>query len=61
LAQHIEKSNVIAYLKANLPRYMIPHAVYKLDEIPLTPGGKFDRQGLLQRYRNERELKKKGK
>jgi len=59
LAQNIEKAGVLAYLKANLPRYMMPQAVYQLDEMPLTPGGKFDRQGLLQRYRNERELKRK--
>ena len=61
LAQSIEKAAVLAYLKANLPRYMMPHAVYELDEMPLTPGGKFDRQGLLQRYRKERETKKQRK
>jgi len=61
LTQSIEKANVLAYLKANLPRYMMPHAIYELDEMPLTPGGKFDRQGLLQRYRNERETRKQRK
>lgn len=59
LAQNIEKAKVLAYLKTNLPRYMMPHTIYELTEMPLTLGGKFDRQGLLQRYRSERELKRK--
>jgi len=40
-----------AYLKTNLPRYMMPYAVFQLETIPLTPGGKFDRMGLLEKYK----------
>ena len=44
------KSTVKAYLKANLPRYMQPHSIFQLDELPRTPGGKLDRVGLLTSY-----------
>ena len=37
---------VTAYLKENLPRYMVPNKVHKLDEMPLTPNGKIDRSKL---------------
>jgi len=47
------KSAVRAYLKTNLPRYMLPHSVFKLDDLPRTPGGKLDRVGLLERYREQ--------
>ena len=56
--QGIEKRHVMEYLKANLPRYMMPHAIFELAEIPLTPGGKCDRVGLLAKYREERQAKK---
>jgi len=46
----ISKSEVRAYLKKNLPRYMLPHNVYELDELPQTPGGKLDRVKLLKEY-----------
>ena len=51
-------SSVRSYLKTNLPRYMLPHSIIQLDELPRTPGGKLDRVGLLERYKQE---KKKGK
>jgi len=44
-------SSLRAYLKKNLPRYMLPHSIYSLDELPRTPGGKIDRTGLLADYR----------
>ena len=46
----ISKSDFRAYLKKNLPRYMLPHNVYELDELPQTPGGKLDRVKLLNDY-----------
>ena len=48
---------VKAYLKANLPRYMMPQSVIPLDEMPQTPGGKIDRVGLLAAYKEKREKK----
>jgi len=47
----VEAAEVKAYLKANLPRYMMPYAVFPLKTLPLTPGGKFDRAGLLDQYK----------
>lgn len=37
------------FLKEKLPRYMIPHAVRRLDAMPTTPNGKIDRNLLKQR------------
>ncbi|CAD5973895.1 amino acid adenylation domain-containing protein [Planktothrix agardhii] len=34
------------YLKTHLPDYMIPSQIIRLDEFPLTPNGKIDRQAL---------------
>jgi len=48
------KSSVKAYLKANLPRYMLPQSIFQLDELPRTPGGKLDRVGLLEKYFEEK-------
>jgi len=50
MGKEIKKSEVRAYLKENLPRYMLPSAVFQLEEIPRTPGGKLDRVKLLEIY-----------
>ena len=47
VGKDIDKSAVRAYLKSNLPRYMLPYAVFQLDDLPRTPGGKLDRVSLL--------------
>jgi len=39
----IEKNHLLAHLKTNLPRYMVPQQMHKLESLPLTPGGKIDR------------------
>jgi len=39
-------SELRGFAKKNLPDYMIPSAYVMLDEIPLTPNGKVDRQAL---------------
>ena len=49
------KSAVKSYLKTNLPRYMMPQTIIELDSLPHTPGGKLDRVGLLQRYKEEKK------
>jgi amino acid adenylation domain-containing protein len=55
MAKDIKKTDVRAYLKSNLPRYMLPHTMFQLDDIPRTPGGKLDRVGLLVKYRQEKD------
>jgi len=50
MGEDAKKPAVRAYLKANLPRYMLPYAVIQLDDLPRTPGGKIDRVGLLEMY-----------
>lgn len=45
-----KKEVLLAELKEILPRYMMPHYVEHLVEIPLTPNGKIDRKQLKQRY-----------
>jgi len=42
-AEGIEKNHLLAHLKTNLPRYMVPQQMHKLENLPLTPGGKIDR------------------
>ncbi|MCL2404068.1 MAG: amino acid adenylation domain-containing protein [Defluviitaleaceae bacterium] len=50
----VDMADIKAYLKATLPRYMMPYAIFALDTLPLTPGGKFDRVGLLNKYKEGR-------
>jgi acyl-CoA synthetase (AMP-forming)/AMP-acid ligase II len=50
------KAAVRSYLKANLPRYMLPQSIFQLDELPRTSGGKLDRVGLLEVYREQKSL-----
>ena len=37
------------HLKQNLPKYMEPKKIHKLKNLPLTPGGKVDRQALVEK------------
>ena len=53
LADIVSKSTVRSYLKDNLPRYMLPHSIFQLDNLPRSPGGKIDRVGLLEKYRTQ--------
>ena len=39
-----------AELKKKLPRYMLPHGVFRLESMPYTPNGKVDRSLLKRRY-----------
>ena len=42
----IEVSDLREHLEVNLPEYMIPSAIVRLDALPLTPNGKVDRRAL---------------
>src|SRR5205807_2518916 len=42
----VEAEALRAYLRAQLPEYMVPAAWRRLDALPLTPNGKVDRKAL---------------
>ena len=44
--QDLPKSKLRSFLQKRLPHYMVPPAYVKLDSLPITPGGKVDRQAL---------------
>ena len=46
-------TTVTTYIKEKLPRYMVPNVVRQLDEMPFTPNGKIDRNGLKMMYENK--------
>ena len=46
----ISKAEVADYAKGKLPRYMFPNAIIQLDQMPLTPNGKIDRNLLKKQY-----------
>ena len=43
---NIEKEEVIKYLKENLPVFMVPNTLTKIDKFPITKNGKIDRKEL---------------
>ncbi len=46
----ISAADMAIFLKAKLPRYMIPNVMEQLDAMPFTANGKIDRNNLKQRY-----------
>ena len=42
----LEKTEVIGYLKNNLPVFMVPNTLTKIDKFPITKNGKIDRKEL---------------
>ena len=46
----LETSDMAAYIKEKLPRYMVPNVIRQLDTMPLTPNGKVNRNLLKQWY-----------
>lgn len=42
-----EEKAVQKHLRAELPRYMLPSKIYRLDTLPLLPNGKIDRNSLM--------------
>ena len=49
----VTPAEMTAYIKEKLPRYMVPNVVRQLDEMPFTPNGKIDRNGLKMMYENK--------
>ena len=45
----VAEGELLKFLKQKLPRYMIPHILRRLEEMPLTPNGKIDRNLLKKR------------
>ncbi len=46
-------AEMTGYIKEKLPRYMVPNVVRQLAEMPFTPNGKIDRNGLKGMYENK--------
>ncbi|AOW91618.1 non-ribosomal peptide synthetase [Rhodococcus sp. WMMA185] len=44
---HVDEEELLAFLGAELPSYLVPASVTPLPEVPLTPSGKLDRNALL--------------
>ncbi len=49
----IPSSALAAFLRKHLPEHMIPHAYLRIDAIPLTPNGKYDRKALALLLQNQ--------
>ena len=47
-----EEKTVRQHLKAELPRYMLPTKLFRMDTLPLLPNGKIDRHTLMENYKN---------
>ena len=49
----VTPAEMTTYIKEKLPRYMVPNVVRQLSEMPFTPNGKIDRNGLKMMYENK--------
>ncbi|TCL57593.1 amino acid adenylation domain-containing protein [Kineothrix alysoides] len=48
--EKVKKGDLLNYLKQELPSYMIPSYVMRVEHIPVTAGGKIDKRKLLDSY-----------
>lgn len=56
----IEKDELAASMSRDLPAFMVPGVIRRVDEMPLTKNGKIDRKSLLKLQgaeENERNIK----
>ncbi|MCH5265212.1 MAG: amino acid adenylation domain-containing protein [Lachnospiraceae bacterium] len=54
----LSKAALTRELKARLPRYMLPNAIFQLEDMPLTINGKMDRMRLQEIYKDSVSRKK---
>ena len=45
-----EPGTIATYIKEKLPRYMVPNVIKQLEQMPLTPNGKINRNLLKEQY-----------
>jgi D-alanine--poly(phosphoribitol) ligase subunit 1 len=45
----LDVESVLERCRTALPEYMVPRRIYQLEEMPLNPNGKMDRQKLLRK------------
>lgn len=48
----LDRGELTARLKPRLPRYMFPNRIIRLEQMPLTPNGKINRNALKEYYKN---------
>ena len=46
----VDVKDMAGYIKEKLPRYMVPNVIKQLEQMPLTPNGKINRNLLKQQY-----------
>ena len=46
----VDSKDIATYIKEKLPRYMVPNVIRQLEQMPLTPNGKINRNLLKEQY-----------
>ncbi|OUS27112.1 hypothetical protein A9Q99_17310 [Gammaproteobacteria bacterium 45_16_T64] len=52
----VSQEDIVQYVRQVLPRYMLPHRYYLVEQLPMTPNGKVDRKRLLSAEMMGRQL-----